>query len=198
MSTRKSTSRKSFNISSTANLRRQESPFSHFPYLPLILYVHTIQTNHPLTIIHTRSFPGLPDDEEARLDSGFLVLTATEVKDIFEPVVKEVCDLVQGQVDGLRSKSGVVSGIVLVGGFGQSDYLYRRLKAHFTSAEPPPPYTEMPTHAVVAGNGSIEVMQVSELASPSRPPTPPTFSFSFFIYIWNTRLKASRVRNVSI
>ncbi|KAI1245517.1 hypothetical protein MGN70_012407 [Eutypa lata] len=104
-------------------------------------------------------FPGLPDDEEARLDSGFLVLTATEVKDIFEPVVKEVCDLVQGQVDGLRSKSGVVSGIVLVGGFGQSDYLYRRLKAHFTSAEPPPPYTEMPTHAVVAGNGSIEVMQ---------------------------------------
>lgn len=90
------------------------------------------------------------------------MLTAPEIKDIFEPVVKEVCDLVQGQVDGLRSKGGLVSGIVLVGGFGQSDYLYRRLKAHFTSAEPPPPYTEMPTHAVVAGNGSIEVMQVSE------------------------------------
>ncbi|RYO86554.1 hypothetical protein DL763_006643 [Monosporascus cannonballus] len=106
-------------------------------------------------------FPGLPDDEEAGLDSGFLVLTATQIKDIFEPVVKEVCDLVQGQVDGLRCKGGVVSGIVLVGGFGQSDYLYRRLRAHFTSSEPPPPYTEMPTHAgaVAAGNGSIEVMQ---------------------------------------
>ncbi|KAI1388733.1 actin-like ATPase domain-containing protein [Hypoxylon trugodes] len=107
-------------------------------------------------------FPGLPDDEEARLDSGFLVMTAEEVKGIFEPVVKEVCDLVQGQVDGLRAKGGIVSGIILVGGFGQSDYLYRRLKGHFTSAAPPP-YTERPTHANTAaafdGNGNIEVMQ---------------------------------------
>lgn len=89
-------------------------------------------------------------------------MTAAQVKDIFEPVVKEVCDLVQGQVDGLRSKGGVVSGIILVGGFGQSDYLYRRLKAHFTSAAPPP-YSERPTHALGesgAGEfGSIEVMQ---------------------------------------
>ncbi|XXG97023.1 Aquaporin-1 [Hypoxylon texense] len=107
-------------------------------------------------------FPGLPDDEEARIDSGFLVMTAEEVKDIFEPVVKQVCDLVQGQVDGLRSKGGIVSGIILVGGFGQSDYLYRRLKSHFTSAAPPP-YTERPTHATSLeasdGNGNIEVMQ---------------------------------------
>ncbi|KAI0011688.1 actin-like ATPase domain-containing protein [Xylariaceae sp. FL0662B] len=106
-------------------------------------------------------FPGLPDDEEARLDCGFLVLTAAEIKDIFEPVVQEVCDLVQGQVNGLRSKGGIVSGIILVGGFGQSDYLYRRLKAHFTSAAPPP-YTERPTHATTSlesENPNIEVMQ---------------------------------------
>ncbi|KAI0162396.1 hypothetical protein BJ166DRAFT_266467 [Pestalotiopsis sp. NC0098] len=107
-------------------------------------------------------FPGLPDDEEAGLDSGFLVLTAAQIKEIFEPVVKEVCDLVQGQVNTVRSKGGLVSGIVLVGGFGQSDYLYRRMKAHFTSAAPPP-YTERPTHAsgaaAVAENSSIEVMQ---------------------------------------
>ncbi|KAI1008496.1 hypothetical protein CEK26_012900 [Fusarium fujikuroi] len=102
-----------------------------------------------------RSFPGLPDDEEAGLDSGFLVMTAEQVKDIFEPVVKE------GQVTGLRSKGGIVSGIVLVGGFGQSDYLYRRLKNHFTSAAPPP-YSERPTHANANSTqeaGSIEVMQ---------------------------------------
>ena len=107
------------------------------------------------------SFPGLPDDEEAGLDSGFLVMTAAQIKEIFEPVVKEVCDLVQGQVNTVRNKGGVVSGIVLVGGFGQSDYLYRRLKTHFTSAAPPP-YTERPTHAsgnTVAESGSIEVMQ---------------------------------------
>ncbi|KAG5982952.1 hypothetical protein E4U54_006295, partial [Claviceps lovelessii] len=115
-------------------------------------------------------FPGLPDDQDAGLDSGFLVLTAEQIKDIFEPVVKEVCDLVQGQVDGLRAKGGIVAGIILVGGFGQSDYLYRRLRAHFTSSSAagaagaaPPPYSERPTYAVNAmatqDNGSIEVMQ---------------------------------------
>jgi hypothetical protein len=106
-------------------------------------------------------FPGLPDDEEARLDSGFLILTAAEIKEIFEPVIKEVCDLVQGQVDGLRNKGGIVSGIVLVGGFGQSEHLYKRLKGHFTSGAPPP-YSERPTHAMaraIGENGSIEVMQ---------------------------------------
>lgn len=106
-------------------------------------------------------FPGLPDDEDAGLDSGFLVMSAAQVKDIFEPVVKEVCDLVQGQVDRLRAKGGVVSGIILVGGFGQSDYLYRRLKSYFTSAAPPP-YSERPTHASASSVGdhaAIEVMQ---------------------------------------
>lgn len=106
-------------------------------------------------------FPGLPDDEEAGLDCGFLVMTAAQIKEIFEPVVKEVCDLVQGQVDGIRQKGGIVSGIVLVGGFGQSNYLYTRLKGHFNTAAPPP-YSERPTHAQATAlieNGSVEVMQ---------------------------------------
>ncbi|KAL2021548.1 hypothetical protein VTK56DRAFT_7047 [Thermocarpiscus australiensis] len=105
-------------------------------------------------------FPGLPDDEEAGLDSGFLVMTAEQIKDIFEPVIKEVCDLVQGQVDNLRAKGGIVSAVILVGGFGQSEYLYRRLKAHFTSAAPPP-YTKIPTLANIdpQERPSIEVMQ---------------------------------------
>ncbi|KAI9760251.1 MAG: hypothetical protein M4579_001765 [Chaenotheca gracillima] len=104
-------------------------------------------------------FPGLPDDEEAGLDSGFLVMTAEQIKAIFEPVVREVCELVEGQVEGLRSKGGIVSGIVLVGGFGQSNYLYKRLEAHFNTAAPPP-YTERPTHAAANGDPkAVEIMQ---------------------------------------
>ncbi len=83
-------------------------------------------------------------------------MSAEQIKDIFEPVVKEVCDLVSGQVENLRAKGGVVSRIILVGGFGGSDYLYRRLKAHFSSAAPPP-YTERPSHSIT--ETSIEVMQ---------------------------------------
>ncbi|KAG6298076.1 hypothetical protein E4U09_001115, partial [Claviceps aff. purpurea] len=126
-------------------------------------------------------FPGLPDDETAGLDSGFLIMTAPQIRDIFVPVVQEVCDLVQGQVDRLRSQGGTVSGIILVGGFGQSEHLYRRLKAHFSSAAPPPPpppppYSERPLREADAdadadadagaggiaaphNNESIEVMQ---------------------------------------
>ncbi|OAA67495.1 Hsp70 family chaperone [Cordyceps fumosorosea ARSEF 2679] len=106
-------------------------------------------------------FPGLADDEEAGLDCGFLLMTAEQVKDIFEPVVKEVCALVQSQVDTLRAKGDIVSGVILVGGFGQSEFLFRRLKSHFSSAAPPP-YSERPTHAVASANeagSSIEVMQ---------------------------------------
>ncbi|EMC96848.1 hypothetical protein BAUCODRAFT_70194 [Baudoinia panamericana UAMH 10762] len=104
-------------------------------------------------------FPGLPDDEEAGLDSGFLIMSAQQVKDIFEPVIRQVLELVDGQVQAIKSKDGVVSGIVLVGGFGQSNYLYTRLKQHFNSV-PPPPYTEQPTHAVAAAaQHSVEVLQ---------------------------------------
>lgn len=106
-------------------------------------------------------FPGLPDDEKAGLDCGFMIMTAKEIKEIFDPVIEEVCELVQGQVDGIRNKGGIVSGIVLVGGFGQSNYLYNGLKAHFHTAAPPP-YSERPTHAqanLLASMGAVEVMQ---------------------------------------
>jgi hypothetical protein len=105
-------------------------------------------------------FPGLPDDEAAGLDSGFLSMNTEQVKDILEPVVREVIVLVQGQVDTIRSKNGKVSGIVLVGGFGQSNYMYKCMKSHFNKA-PPPPYTERPTHKTANGTedeGSVEVM----------------------------------------
>ncbi|OAL50191.1 Hsp70 family protein-like protein [Pyrenochaeta sp. DS3sAY3a] len=102
-------------------------------------------------------FPGLPDDEEAGLDSGFLIMSAEQVKEIFDPVIQEVIHLVEGQVNSIRAKGGLVCGIVLVGGFGQSNYLYSRMKTHFNSA-PPPPYTERPTHAVaLSAPQSIEI-----------------------------------------
>lgn len=104
-------------------------------------------------------FPGLPDDEEAGLDSGFLVMTSEQVKSIFEPIINELISLVEGQVEAIREKGGNVSGIILVGGFGQSNHLYTRLKQHFNTA-PPPQYSETPTHtAALATQQSVEVLQ---------------------------------------
>jgi hypothetical protein len=103
-------------------------------------------------------FPGLPDNEEAGLDCGFLVMNNAQVRSILGPVVKEVITLVEGQVNTIREKGGLVSGIILVGGFGQSNYMYKQMKAHF-NASPPPPYTENPTHAQLSHlTQAVEVM----------------------------------------
>lgn len=93
-------------------------------------------------------FPGLPDDEDAGLDSGFLVMSAEQVKEIFDPVVQQVIDLVEGQIKRIREGDGLVCGIILVGGFGQSNYLYSCMKSHFSDSAPPPPYTEKPGQVV--------------------------------------------------
>jgi hypothetical protein len=103
-------------------------------------------------------FPGLPDDEEAGLDCGFMTMNTQQIRSILDPVVKEVVDLVEGQVDCIRERGGLVSGIILVGGFGQSNYMYKQMKAHF-NASPPPPYSENPTHASLKHRTqAIEVM----------------------------------------
>lgn len=70
----------------------------------------------PLDSAFNIPFPGLPDDEQAGLDCGFLVVSAEDVRKIFEPVIDEVIELVEGQVDAIRQKGKTVSAIVLVGG----------------------------------------------------------------------------------
>jgi hypothetical protein len=104
--------------------------------------------------------PGIEDDEEAGVEGGFLTLAAEDVKEIFDPVVHQVIRLVEGQVNAIISKQEVVSAISLVGGFGQSNYLYTRLKFHFgeqviaspTQSTPPPRRIEVvqPLHAWTA------------------------------------------------
>lgn len=111
-------------------------------------------------------FPGLPDDEEAGLDCGFMSMDTQQIKEILAPVVKEVVDLVQGQVDTIRQSGGIVSGIILVGGFGQSNFMYKQMKGHFNSA-PPPPYSERPTHAIP--NDPLQPVEVMHRKS-SKPP----------------------------
>lgn len=154
-------------------------------------------------------FPGLPDDEEAGLDSGFLVMTAEQVLEIFEPIVKEVCDLVQGQVDKLRSKGGIVSGIILVGGFGQSDYLYRRLKHHFrgsllgdivshgtgSSQLPPPPYSERPTHSAAASLDIASLHLADNLGSNGAALVPP-IDVMQPVYAWTAVVRGAVLRGL--
>ncbi|KAL7276609.1 hypothetical protein RUND412_000413 [Rhizina undulata] len=71
--------------------------------------------------------PGVPDNEEKGLEAGFLSLTGAAVKSIFDPTVDRIVDLVDEQIRKVRDKGQKVSAIILVGGFGSSGYLRKRL-----------------------------------------------------------------------
>jgi hypothetical protein len=75
---------------------------------------------------------GLGDltDEEIGLENGSLHLPAEELRDyVFEPVVSQVLTLIDGQLN----QSPNLEAIFLVGGFGQSNYLFRRVEEVFAS-----------------------------------------------------------------
>lgn len=77
-------------------------------------------------------FPGVPDNNQAGIEQGFLTLSFQEVADMFCPIINDIIDLVEGQIDKIRSKGRLVAGVVLVGGFGQSGCLYKALKLKYT------------------------------------------------------------------
>lgn len=56
------------------------------------------------------------------------MLTAEEMKGIFEPTFLEITNLIQQQVSAAETKTGApVTGVLLVGGFGSSRYLLEHL-----------------------------------------------------------------------
>lgn len=102
-------------------------------------------------------FP-LNDGEAPGVDQGFLTLSSADVWAIFMPVIEEIVQLVQGQVDKLQARGKSVNGIVLVGGFGQSNCLFKCLQSRFKDLAPPPPYAEDQSDRG-QGDKLFEVMQ---------------------------------------
>ncbi|KAI8342654.1 hypothetical protein BC941DRAFT_413445 [Chlamydoabsidia padenii] len=75
---------------------------------------------------------GLGDltDESIGLENGSICLPAQELCDqVFEPVIVQVLQLIEGQL----SQSVNLEAIFLVGGFGQSNYLFRRVEEVFAN-----------------------------------------------------------------
>ncbi|KAF3913237.1 hypothetical protein AA313_de0208395 [Arthrobotrys entomopaga] len=70
----------------------------------------------------------VPDNEIARIEDGDFELKDEEIKETFRPVIEEILTLVNGQITKIQEQGGRVKHIFLVGGFGESDYLYRTLQ----------------------------------------------------------------------
>ncbi|RJE18442.1 Hsp70 protein [Aspergillus sclerotialis] len=76
-------------------------------------------------------FPGVKDRHAIRLEGGFLELDkrSTRIHSIFEPIVRDIEELVRSQLGRLAASGYVAKAILLVGGFGSLEYLFHRLQA---------------------------------------------------------------------
>ncbi|KAL8650204.1 MAG: hypothetical protein Q9210_003962 [Variospora velana] len=71
--------------------------------------------------------PAFPDEESLGVHNARFTLKGEEVYGIFEPVIQEVISLVTRQIHSAEAVDAAARGIILVGGFGENNYLYERL-----------------------------------------------------------------------
>ncbi|KAJ5325285.1 Heat shock protein 70 family [Penicillium brevicompactum] len=94
--------------------------------------------------------PGLTDLPRAKdFDHGIWFMEHDQVKGIFDPIVEEIEDLIGDQLLRLKQKTLLPKAMLLVGGLGSSEYLFRQLRASFDGIEVMQP--KNPWSAVVRG-----------------------------------------------
>ncbi|KAF2154316.1 actin-like ATPase domain-containing protein [Myriangium duriaei CBS 260.36] len=76
-------------------------------------------------------FPGVPSNKEARVRAGYMTLLHSDIASLFDNVVGKILALLEDQQRAASKLGKVVTGILLVGGFGQSPYLFKKVAAHF-------------------------------------------------------------------
>ncbi|KAK6518323.1 hypothetical protein TWF506_005483 [Arthrobotrys conoides] len=67
------------------------------------------------------------NDEENGIYDNELEFTVEELQELFDPVVEKIIRLVEDQIHCIHNAGQPVSAIFLVGGFGESHYLYQSL-----------------------------------------------------------------------
>ncbi|OJJ67906.1 hypothetical protein ASPBRDRAFT_199609 [Aspergillus brasiliensis CBS 101740] len=111
---------------------------------------------------HFVPLPGLKDNPKIGLQDGFLQLDGAQIKNIFDPVVDRVKVQIIHQVHSARAKNKPVKAILLVGGFGSSEYLYRCIQETFsdiTVMQPPNSWSAVMLGAVQYGLEGNKVKQ---------------------------------------
>ncbi|KAL8992611.1 MAG: hypothetical protein Q9169_006967, partial [Polycauliona sp. 2 TL-2023] len=72
--------------------------------------------------------PTFPDDADYNVRRARYTLKGSDLHQIFEPIIKDIIDLVWHQVQATRAANTNVKAVLLVGGFSESGYLFKRLQ----------------------------------------------------------------------
>lgn len=73
--------------------------------------------------------PTVGNLEDAGVYGGNFEITREEMKSLFDPIIDQIVTLIRAQVMTVSSGPQQVNAILLVGGFGESEYLYQRVHA---------------------------------------------------------------------
>ncbi|KAI9759750.1 MAG: hypothetical protein M4579_002135 [Chaenotheca gracillima] len=71
--------------------------------------------------------PTVGDIEEAGVIGGNFEISRTEMRELFDPVIDKIVELIKVQVMTVSAGPLRVNSILLVGGFGESEYLFKRV-----------------------------------------------------------------------
>ncbi|KAG6367438.1 hypothetical protein INS49_001627 [Diaporthe citri] len=67
---------------------------------------------------------------EAGIEEGYMTFTNEEILQCFEPVVNRILELVRNQIIAIQAQNRALQNILVVGGFGASEYLFQQIKLH--------------------------------------------------------------------
>ncbi|KAM3472005.1 hypothetical protein MY8738_009061 [Beauveria namnaoensis] len=67
---------------------------------------------------------------DAGIEEGYMTFTNEEILQCFEPVVNRILELVRNQIIAIQAQNRTLQNILVVGGFGASEYLFQQIKLH--------------------------------------------------------------------
>ncbi|GAB7351670.1 hypothetical protein MBLNU459_g2267t1 [Dothideomycetes sp. NU459] len=67
---------------------------------------------------------------EAGIEEGYMTFTNEEILQCFEPVVNRILELVRNQIIAIQAQNRMLQNVLVVGGFGSSEYLFQQIKLH--------------------------------------------------------------------
>lgn len=103
--------------------------------------------------------PGAQDNAAAGIDCGFFTLSLAETSEIFRPLVDTVIELVERQRNALLANGKTAKGVILVGGFGQSGYLFKCLKSRFAHQDSPAANNQIVKRSSIRNESKFVVLQ---------------------------------------
>ncbi|KAF3129560.1 hypothetical protein TWF703_008847 [Orbilia oligospora] len=77
---------------------------------------------------------GIQNSEELNIDDRILTLSTAQMKQLFDPCVSSTIKLIDGQATAvMKAGLGKPKMVLVVGGFGRNEYLYRKIKEYCSS-----------------------------------------------------------------